>query len=43
MLALNLGDDRISTLPRRRDIIENLKNLPGAITELAAGTQCLVR
>jgi len=31
MLALYLGDDRISTIQRRHDIIDNLKTLPGAI------------
>ena len=30
MVALYLGDDRISTLARRRLIIDDLKTLPGA-------------
>ena len=33
MVALYLGDDRISTLARRRLIIDDLKTLPGAFLE----------
>ena len=34
MVALYLGDDRISSLARRRQIIDDLKTLPGASSVL---------